>query len=173
MEVFFAGQKIGEGIGRTRREAQCHAAEGSIFYLINTCPSLIMIPATCLQQTQYLLFLNELCMMEGLSVAYQTQPQFSPIGARKMKCTPRLKLMGNSWCCEIHVQLVSSQAPGFSEIYARDAEQEAETRILKSSAPDGIIRPLPKECSSYSVKPLVHFLTKASAKIFNVKWKGG
>ncbi|KAL6580083.1 hypothetical protein OROMI_008107 [Orobanche minor] len=33
MEVVFAGQKIGEGIDRTRREAQHHAAEGSLFYL--------------------------------------------------------------------------------------------------------------------------------------------
>lgn len=33
LQVLFAGQKIGEGIGRTRREAQHHAAEGSLFYL--------------------------------------------------------------------------------------------------------------------------------------------
>ncbi|KAG5561633.1 hypothetical protein RHGRI_004631 [Rhododendron griersonianum] len=33
VEVLFAGEKIGEGIGRTRREAQHHAAEGSLMNL--------------------------------------------------------------------------------------------------------------------------------------------
>ncbi|XVE88010.1 hypothetical protein DITRI_Ditri19aG0034300 [Diplodiscus trichospermus] len=36
IEAWFAGEKIGEGIGRTRREAQCQAAEDSIKSLANT-----------------------------------------------------------------------------------------------------------------------------------------
>ncbi|XP_051136119.1 RNA polymerase II C-terminal domain phosphatase-like 1 isoform X2 [Andrographis paniculata] len=32
-EVFFAGEKVGEGMGRTRREAQHNAAESSLMYL--------------------------------------------------------------------------------------------------------------------------------------------
>ncbi|KAF5728924.1 C-terminal domain phosphatase-like 1 isoform 2 [Tripterygium wilfordii] len=35
VEAWFAGEKVGEGIGRTRREAQCQAAEGSIKNLAN------------------------------------------------------------------------------------------------------------------------------------------
>ncbi|KAH9748600.1 RNA polymerase II C-terminal domain phosphatase-like 1 [Citrus sinensis] len=35
IEAWFAGEKIGEGIGRTRREAQRQAAEGSIKHLAN------------------------------------------------------------------------------------------------------------------------------------------
>ncbi|XP_011086104.1 RNA polymerase II C-terminal domain phosphatase-like 1 [Sesamum indicum] len=33
VKVLFAGERIGEGIGRTRREAQRHATEGSLLYL--------------------------------------------------------------------------------------------------------------------------------------------
>ncbi|XP_042038793.1 RNA polymerase II C-terminal domain phosphatase-like 1 isoform X1 [Salvia splendens] len=121
MEVFFAGQKIGEGIGRTRREAQCHAAEGSLFYLADkylsqlnhdssnmsvsgislgklqdsyindgvssreATPSRTSVSPRILdprietskKSTNSISALKELCMMEGLSVAYQTQPQFS------------------------------------------------------------------------------------------------
>lgn len=33
IEVWFAGEKIGEGTGKTRREAQCQAAEASLMYL--------------------------------------------------------------------------------------------------------------------------------------------
>lgn len=40
LQVLFAGQKIGEGIGRTRREAQCQAAEGSLFCLAGNIPLL-------------------------------------------------------------------------------------------------------------------------------------
>ncbi|KAH7545969.1 RNA polymerase II C-terminal domain phosphatase-like 1 [Ziziphus jujuba] len=35
VEAWFAGEKIGEGTGRTRREAQCQAAEGSLKNLAN------------------------------------------------------------------------------------------------------------------------------------------
>ena len=32
-QVWFAGEKIGEGTGKTRREAQCQAAESSLMHL--------------------------------------------------------------------------------------------------------------------------------------------
>lgn len=35
IEVWFAGEKIGDGIGRTRREAQHQAAQGSLMHLAN------------------------------------------------------------------------------------------------------------------------------------------
>ncbi|KAL0363336.1 UNVERIFIED_CONTAM: RNA polymerase II C-terminal domain phosphatase-like 1 [Sesamum calycinum] len=40
VEVLFAGERIGEGVGRTRREAQRQAAEGSLFCLAALWPNL-------------------------------------------------------------------------------------------------------------------------------------
>ncbi|KAL3627703.1 hypothetical protein CASFOL_029066 [Castilleja foliolosa] len=129
VEVFFAGDRVGEGIGRTRREAQLQAAEGSLLYLADkyisqlrpdssyepgdgggrftnqrdngfvsdansfgyqslpkdegaysTAPPRILDPrveASKRQMTGPIAALKELCMMEGLGVAFQTQPQFS------------------------------------------------------------------------------------------------
>ena len=37
------GEKIGEGIGKTRREAQRHAAEGSIKNLASTDSSFLLL----------------------------------------------------------------------------------------------------------------------------------
>ncbi|KAH6763969.1 C-terminal domain phosphatase-like 1 [Perilla frutescens var. hirtella] len=119
VEVLLAGEKIGEGIGRTRREAQRQAAEGSLFYLADkylshlqpdssnmpgdgsslgrlkdnltddvgsyeATPSRASASPRILdprieafkKSTSSISALKELCMMEGLSVAYQTQPQF-------------------------------------------------------------------------------------------------
>ncbi|KAK6124405.1 hypothetical protein DH2020_041825 [Rehmannia glutinosa] len=129
VEVLFAGERIGEGIGRTRREAQRQAAEGSLLYLadkyisqlrpdsnyvpgdgsrfpnqrdngfVNDANSfgyqslpkeegLTFSPAppprildprieASKKPTGSIAALKELCMMEGLGVAFQTQPQFS------------------------------------------------------------------------------------------------
>ncbi|GFP94718.1 RNA polymerase ii c-terminal domain phosphatase-like 1 [Phtheirospermum japonicum] len=128
VEVLFAGERVGEGIGRTRREAQLQAAEGSLLYLADkylsqlrpdssyepgdggrfanqrdngfvndansfgyqslpkdegvysTAPPRILDPrieASKRQSTGPIAALKDLCMMEGLGVAFQTQPQFS------------------------------------------------------------------------------------------------
>ncbi|XP_042042010.1 RNA polymerase II C-terminal domain phosphatase-like 1 [Salvia splendens] len=138
MEVFFAGQKIGEGIGRTRREAQCHAAEGSMFYLADkylsqlnhdssnmpvsgislgklqdnyindgvssreATPSRTSVSPRILdprfetskKSTNSISALKELCMMEGLSVAYQTQPQFSAHWGQKNEVYAEVEIDG-------------------------------------------------------------------------------
>jgi RNA polymerase II C-terminal domain phosphatase-like 1/2 len=113
VEAWFAGEKIGEGIGRTRREAQYHAAEGSIMVLSDRYlsrynmdsnlhdggrfpnsnangfvgpansfmfePSRVLDPR--LDNSRKIIgsvsALKELCMMEGLDVAYQPQPQLA------------------------------------------------------------------------------------------------
>ncbi|KAL6562164.1 hypothetical protein OROGR_003171 [Orobanche gracilis] len=131
VEVMFAGERVGEGIGRTRREAQRQAVEGSLLYLadkylsqlrpdssyesgdgnrfayqrdngfvgdINSFgyqsfleegafsippppppPPRIRDPRieASKRPTSSIAALKELCMMEGLGVAFQTQPQFS------------------------------------------------------------------------------------------------
>lgn len=60
IEVLFAGEKIGEGIGRTRREAQCQAAESALRhlsnkYLSNTLPD----PMSTHEDTSRLLYAKE------------------------------------------------------------------------------------------------------------------
>ncbi|PPD85468.1 hypothetical protein GOBAR_DD17625 [Gossypium barbadense] len=72
IEAWFAGEKIGEGIGKTRREAQCQAAEDSIRCLADTYLSHIKPDSGSAQAD---------CMMEGLGVAFQAQPlsSFNPL----------------------------------------------------------------------------------------------
>ncbi|XP_057790491.1 RNA polymerase II C-terminal domain phosphatase-like 1 [Salvia miltiorrhiza] len=138
VEVFFAGQKIGEGIGRTRREAQCQAAEGSLFYLADkylsqvnhdssnmpgngishgrlkdnyliddvssreATPSRASVSPRILdlrieaskKSTNSISALKELCMMEGLSLAYQTQPQFSAHWGQKNEVYAEVEIDG-------------------------------------------------------------------------------
>ncbi|TYH68494.1 hypothetical protein ES332_D06G263800v1 [Gossypium tomentosum] len=134
IEAWFAGEKIGEGIGKTRREAQCQAAEDSIRCLADTYLSHIKPDSGSAQadvsrlsnmndttflgnmnsygnqpssKEEFMSFsiasesprlvdprlegskrsmgsiaaLKELCMMEGLGVAFQAQPlsSFNPL----------------------------------------------------------------------------------------------
>ncbi|MBA0819124.1 hypothetical protein Gohar_019583 [Gossypium harknessii] len=133
-KAWFAGEKIGEGIGKTRREAQCQAAEDSIRCLADTYLSYIKPDSDSAQadvsrlsnmndttflgnmnsygnqpssKEEFMSFsiasesprlvdlrlkgskrsmgsiaaLKELCMMEGLGVAFQAQPpsSFNPL----------------------------------------------------------------------------------------------
>ncbi|MBA0778862.1 hypothetical protein Gotri_006677, partial [Gossypium trilobum] len=133
-KAWFAGEKIGEGIGKTRREAQCQAAEDSIRCLADTYLSHIKPDSGSAQadvsrlsnmndttflgnmnsygnqpssKEEFMSFsiasesprlvdprlegskrsmgsiaaLKELCMMEGLGVAFQAQPpsSFNPL----------------------------------------------------------------------------------------------
>lgn len=41
LQAWFAGEKIGDGTGRTRRDAQCQAAEGSLKNLASKITSSI------------------------------------------------------------------------------------------------------------------------------------
>ncbi|KAH1054953.1 hypothetical protein J1N35_033018 [Gossypium stocksii] len=134
IEAWFAGEKIGEGIGKTRREAQCQAAEDSVRCLADTYLSHIKPDSGSAQadgsrlsnmndtaflgnmnsygnqpspKEEFMSFsiasesprlvdprlegskrsmssisaLKELCMMEGLRVAFQAQPpsSFNPL----------------------------------------------------------------------------------------------
>lgn len=138
VEVFFAGEKIGEGIGRTRREAQHRAAEGSLFYLADKYLSQLKpdysnmsgdgsirgklkdnnltddvgsreattsraspSPRTLdpridasKKSTSSVSALRELCMMEGLTVAFQTQPQFLANWGQKNEVYAEVEING-------------------------------------------------------------------------------
>ncbi|EYU43412.1 hypothetical protein MIMGU_mgv1a0014621mg, partial [Erythranthe guttata] len=116
VEVFFAGEKVGEGIGRTRREAQRQAAEGSLLYLadkylsqlqpdssympkeeaVQTAPLRIRDPRVeaSKKSMSSIAALKELCMREGLDVAYQTQSQFSGFRAHKNEVYAEVEING-------------------------------------------------------------------------------
>ncbi|KAM7525108.1 hypothetical protein LguiA_015010 [Lonicera macranthoides] len=156
VEVWFAGEKIGEGTGRTRREAQHQAAEGSIMilsekYLSRFKPDSSLVHGDGsrfpnandngfvggvnsfgyqpLPKDEYLSFsavpepsrvmdprlesskkfmgsisaLKELgakssdyenCMMEGLGVAYQPQPQLAAHGGHKNEVYAQVEIDG-------------------------------------------------------------------------------
>ncbi|KAL7102927.1 hypothetical protein ACP275_08G148500 [Erythranthe tilingii] len=116
VEVFFAGEKVGEGIGRTRREAQRQAAEGSLLYLadkylsqlqpdssympkeeaVQTAPLRMRDPRVeaSKKSMSSIAALKELCMREGLDVAYQTQSQFSGFRAHKNEVYAEVEING-------------------------------------------------------------------------------
>ncbi|CAK9152509.1 unnamed protein product [Ilex paraguariensis] len=145
MEVLFAGEKIGEGIGRTRREAQHQAAEGSLMNLADKYLSRLKPDSSSvhgegsrfandnsfmsemnsfgyqsLPKEDSVSFsassepprvldprleaskksmgsvsaLNELCMVEGLAVAFQTQPQLSVNPGQKNEVYAQVEIDG-------------------------------------------------------------------------------
>ncbi|KAL2473314.1 RNA polymerase II C-terminal domain phosphatase-like 1 [Forsythia ovata] len=146
IEVLFAGEKIGEGIGRTRREAQREAAQGSLMNLadkyLSRKPDSSSIPGDgsrfanpydngligdvnsfgyqSLPKEEVASFsmasesprildprleaskksmgliaeLKELCMMQGLGVAFQTQPQFSGNPGQKNEVYAQVEIDG-------------------------------------------------------------------------------
>ncbi|KAK4491676.1 hypothetical protein RD792_002442 [Penstemon davidsonii] len=147
VEVFFAGEKVSEGIGRTRREAQRQAAEGSLLYLADKYLSQLKpdssytsadgsrfanpkdngfvgdinsfgyqsllkeegvpFPSASAQprildprieasknSLGSIAALKELCMMEGLGVAFQTQPQFSANPSQKNEVFAQVEING-------------------------------------------------------------------------------
>ncbi|KAI3456311.1 hypothetical protein Pfo_012974 [Paulownia fortunei] len=147
VEVLFAGERIGEGIGRTRREAQRQAAEGSLLYLADkylsqlrpdssyipgdgsrfanqkdngfvgdgnsfgyqslpkeegvpfstaAAPPRILDPRIEASKKPMgsIAALKELCMMEGLGVAFQTQPQFSATPGQKNEVYAQVEVNG-------------------------------------------------------------------------------
>ncbi|KAH6829050.1 C-terminal domain phosphatase-like 1 [Perilla frutescens var. hirtella] len=147
IEVLFAGERIGQGIGRTRREAQRQAAEESLVYLADkylsqrrpdsyvpgdgsrfiahqkengfvndpntlvyqslpkeegapfstvAAPPRILDPRidTSKKPIGSIAALKELCMMEGLGVAFQTQPQFSANPGQKNEVYAQVEING-------------------------------------------------------------------------------
>ncbi|KAL0353132.1 UNVERIFIED_CONTAM: RNA polymerase II C-terminal domain phosphatase-like 1 [Sesamum angustifolium] len=146
VEVLFAGERIGEGVGRTRREAQRQAAEGSLFCLADKYLSQLrpdsshvtgdgsrfanqkdngvlsdassfghqsmlkeeVVPFSAAQTPRILdprieaskkpmgsiAALKELCMTEGLGVAFQTQPQFSANLGQKNEVYAQVEING-------------------------------------------------------------------------------
>lgn len=133
-EVLFAGEKIGEGAGRTRREAQHQAAEAS---LMNLADKYLSRPKTGdegrfindgnyfghqpLSREESMAFstasgptrpldtkmevprkgsiaaLNELCMMEGLGMAFQPQPQVSSHMGQNSELYAQVEIEGEVW----------------------------------------------------------------------------
>ncbi|CAM8996288.1 unnamed protein product [Rhodiola kirilowii] len=106
MEVWFGGEKVGDGIGRTRREAQIRAAEASLMQLADRYIKRSKVdlqwdgndvssfgdhafnkdeatghfdPRTdsSRKATTSVSALKEFCMVEGLTAIYQKQPQYS------------------------------------------------------------------------------------------------
>ncbi|KAL8460368.1 hypothetical protein ACS0TY_031267 [Phlomoides rotata] len=147
VEVLFAGERIGEGVGKTRREAQHQAAEGSLLYLAEkylsqhrpdsshepgegsrfanqkengfatdansfghqslskeeglpfpTSAALTRIPDPRIEvskkPTGSITALKELCMMEGLGIAFETQPQFSSNPGQKNEVYAQVEING-------------------------------------------------------------------------------
>ncbi|CAI9772851.1 unnamed protein product [Fraxinus pennsylvanica] len=147
VEVLFAGEKIGEGIARTRREAQHEAATGSLMNLadkyLSRKPDLSSMPAdggrfansndngfirdaypfgyqplpkedatsfsiaseslrildprleASKKSMGSITELKELCMMQGLGVAFQTQPQFSANPGQKKEVYAQVEIDGH------------------------------------------------------------------------------
>ncbi|KAK1422656.1 hypothetical protein QVD17_17942 [Tagetes erecta] len=128
-EVWFAGEKIGDGTGRTRREALHHAAESSLMnladkYLACLKPgddgrfisdgssfghqSLLREESTSfstasgpakleIPRKSSIAALNELCMMEGLGMAFQPQPQVSTNMGRNNELYAQVEIDGEVW----------------------------------------------------------------------------
>uniref|UniRef100_A0A5B6ZK95 protein-serine/threonine phosphatase n=1 Tax=Davidia involucrata TaxID=16924 RepID=A0A5B6ZK95_DAVIN len=147
VEVWFAGEKIGYGIGRTRREAQCQAAEGSLMNLADKYLSRLKPDSSSvhgdgsrfpnvsdngyisdpnsfgyqpLPKEESISFstasepprfldtrlegskksvgsvsaLKELCMMEGLGVAFQPQPSLSANQVQKNEVYAQVEIDG-------------------------------------------------------------------------------
>ncbi|KAI3800381.1 hypothetical protein L1987_28471 [Smallanthus sonchifolius] len=125
-EVWFAGEKIGEGTGRTRREAQHQAAESSLMNLADkylshqksgddgrfindgnyfghlreesmafstaSGPAKLEIP-----RKGSIAALSELCMMEGLNLAFQPQPQVSTNMGQNNELYAQVEIDGDVW----------------------------------------------------------------------------
>ncbi|KAL8507448.1 hypothetical protein ACS0TY_018118 [Phlomoides rotata] len=124
VEVLFAGKKIGQGTGKTRREAQRHAADGSLFYLADKFLSQpksdansfgyqsspkeevtssrssssprILDPRmeTSKRLMSPISALKELCIMEGLGVAFYPRPQFSANWGQKNEVCAEVEING-------------------------------------------------------------------------------
>ncbi|XP_049381587.1 RNA polymerase II C-terminal domain phosphatase-like 1 [Solanum stenotomum] len=142
LEVLFAGEKVGEGIGRTRREAQRHAAEESLMYLADKYLSCIKPDSSSTQGDGFRFpnasdngfidnmspfgyqdrvshsfasepprvldprlevfkksvgsvgALRELCAIEGLGLAFQTQPQLSANPGQKSEIYAQVEIDG-------------------------------------------------------------------------------
>ncbi|KAM0072582.1 putative protein-serine/threonine phosphatase [Helianthus debilis subsp. tardiflorus] len=125
-EVWFAGEKVGEGTGRTRREAQHQAAESSLMNLADkylsrqksgddgrfindgnsfgnlreesmafptsSGPAKLEIP-----RKGSIAALNELCMMEGLALTFQPQPQVSTSMGQNNELYAQVEIDGEVW----------------------------------------------------------------------------
>lgn len=84
MEVWFVGDKIGEGIGRTKKEAQLHAAENSLQTLANKYLSNAFVDATHAKETGFSSDLN--------SSGYSNLPRNEFLSGRK---TPLSHIQGH------------------------------------------------------------------------------
>lgn len=139
-EVWFAGERIGEGSGRTRREAQHQAAEASLMNLADKYLSRLKSgtssvhgdegrfindgnsfghqpllreesmtfstasgPARALDtklegpKKGSIAALNELCMMEGLGMTFQPQPQASTNMGQNNELYAQVEIDGEVW----------------------------------------------------------------------------
>ncbi|XP_024992571.1 RNA polymerase II C-terminal domain phosphatase-like 1 isoform X2 [Cynara cardunculus var. scolymus] len=139
-EVWFAGERIGEGSGRTRREAQHQAAEASLMNLADKYLSRLKSGTSSvhgddgrfvndgssfghqsLLREESMTFstasgpmraldtkldgskkgsiaaLNELCMMEGLGMTFQPQPQASTNMGQNNELYAQVEIDGEVW----------------------------------------------------------------------------
>ncbi|KAJ9565942.1 hypothetical protein OSB04_001908 [Centaurea solstitialis] len=139
-EVWFAGERIGEGSGRTRREAQHQAAEASLMNLADKYLSRLKTGTSSvhgddgrftndgnsfghqpLLREESMTFstasgpvraldtklegpkkgsiaaLNELCMMEGLGMTFQPQPQASTNMGQNNEFYAQVEIDGEVW----------------------------------------------------------------------------
>lgn len=134
-EVWFAGEKIGEGTGKTRREAQHLAAESSLMNLADkylsrlktgeegrfisdgnsfghqhsllrdesigfptaTGPARPLDAKLEVPKKGSIAALHELCMMEGLGMTFQPQPQVSTNMGQKNELYAQVEIDGEVW----------------------------------------------------------------------------
>ncbi|XP_076942816.1 RNA polymerase II C-terminal domain phosphatase-like 1 isoform X2 [Bidens hawaiensis] len=123
VEVWFAGEKVGEGTGRTRKEAQHQAAESSLMNLADkylsrqksgddgrfindgnsfgheSMPYPTASGPVKLENPRKgsIAALNELCMMEGLGFTFQPQPQVSSSMGQNNELYAQVEIDGEVW----------------------------------------------------------------------------
>ncbi|KAI3823925.1 hypothetical protein L1987_05370 [Smallanthus sonchifolius] len=115
-EVWFAGEKIGDGTGRTRMEAQHRAAESSLMNLAGKYLSFLKSgdegrfisdgssfstasgPAKLeIPKKGSIATLNELCTIEGLDTTFQPQPHFSTNMSVNNELYAHVEVDGEVW----------------------------------------------------------------------------
>ncbi|KVH89550.1 Double-stranded RNA-binding [Cynara cardunculus var. scolymus] len=95
-EVWFAGERIGEGSGRTRREAQHQAAEASLMNLAGDVAdkylSRLKSGTSSVHGDD-----GRFCMMEGLGMTFQPQPQASTNMGQNNELYAQVEIDGEVW----------------------------------------------------------------------------
>ncbi|KAL5715584.1 protein-serine/threonine phosphatase [Ranunculus cassubicifolius] len=162
IEAWFAGEKIGEGIGRTRREAQFQAAENALRHLSkNYLSNLFPDPAPTTpgdsnnkhlnskengfigDLTSSVSVLKELCTQEGLSLVFQDHSPLPTNSSLEGESHAQVEIGGRV--------LGSGIGSTWDEAKMRAADEALET--LKSMVGQGSSSSSGQQQQTYSVSP--------------------